>query len=124
MSKVLLLQFHTDPACAARREILGNLGVTLVEDEPRWPNFFDTVTAHRPDVIVIACSLLPSYAREAARYLGEGFNTRDIPLVLVDMPEKGRQEFEDYVRRYQPRSTFANRENLSAAVKSLLGATA
>ena len=118
MSKVLLLQFETDPESAARRQALNAAGVSLTEDEPRWPNFFATVTAQRPDVIAIACSRLPDYAREAARYLGEGFNTRDIPLLLVDAPEKERAALESYVRTYQPNAKFVQTGELAAALGS------
>jgi PleD family two-component response regulator len=85
MTKVLLLQFDTDPDCAKRREILKQTGASVSEAEPRWPVFFDAVNATHPDVIVIAASLIPSHAIEAARYLGDGFNTRDIPVFLVDV---------------------------------------
>ena len=85
MIKVLLLQFKTDPACAERRQALQETGATVVEAEPRWPVFFDAVDANRPDVVVIAASVIPSHAFEAARYLGEGFNTRDISVFLVDV---------------------------------------
>jgi hypothetical protein len=83
--KVLLLQFKTDPACAARREILAKTGARLTEAEPRWPVFFDAQQSDRPDIIAIAASVIPSHAIEAARYLGDGFNTRDIPVYLVDV---------------------------------------
>ena len=88
MPKVLLFQFDTDPARAERRTILASTGMTVVEAEPRWPTFFDVVTAQRPDVIVIAASTIPSHAFEAARYLGDGFNTRNIPVLLVDVNPK------------------------------------
>lgn len=88
MTKVLLLQFKTDPACAERRQTLQGSGATVVEAEPRWPVFFDAVDANRPDVVAIAASVIPSHAFEAARYLGEGFNTRDIPVFLVDVAPK------------------------------------
>ena len=86
MPKVALLQFATDPQCEARREALARTAATVVEDEPQWPTFFDTIVRERPDAIVIACSVFPRHAREAARYLGDGFNTRNIPVYLVDVP--------------------------------------
>jgi PleD family two-component response regulator len=86
--KVLLLQFKTDPACAQRREALAQTGATVTEAEPRWPVFFDALAERRPDVIVIAASTIPSHGIEAARYLGDGFNTRDIPVYLVDVAAK------------------------------------
>jgi cephalosporin hydroxylase len=88
MPKVLLLQFDTDPARAERRTTVESTGMTVVEAEPRWPTFFDVVTAQRPDVIVIAASTIVSHAFEAARYLGDGFNTRNIPVLLVDVNPK------------------------------------
>ena len=92
----------------------------MIEAEPRWPNFFDAVTRERPDVIVIAADRLPSHAREAARYLGEGFNTRDIPVVLVDVPSTEREKFEAYLRAYQPRAKFVERTALTDAVRTLV----
>jgi hypothetical protein len=85
MAKVLLLQFDTDPDSAKRHEALQKTGASVSEAEPRWPTFFDAVTAKRPDIIVIAAGVIPSHAIEAARYLGDGFNTRDIPVYLVDV---------------------------------------
>jgi len=120
MPKVLLLQFDTDPGCAARLDVLSKLDIALATDEPRWPDFFATVTKERPDAIVIACDRLPSYAREAARYLGEGFNTRNIPLVLVDLPDKEADELERYVRAYQPNCIVTDRAGLAAAVRAAL----
>jgi len=119
MPKVLLLQFDTDPACAQRRAALAATGVTLVEAEPRWPTFFDAVTAERPDVIVIAASRIPSHAYEAARYLGEGFNTRNIPVLLVDVVRKD----EAAACRSAPQAAIVDRADLVAAVEKLLGRT-
>jgi hypothetical protein len=85
MPKLALLQFDTDPNAAERRASLADSGATIVEAEPRWPTFFDTIERERPDLIVIACGVIPEHAREAARYLGEGFNTRNIPVMLVDV---------------------------------------
>jgi hypothetical protein len=116
MPKVLLLQFDTDPACAERRAIVESTGMTLVEAEPRWPTFFDVVTAQRPDVIVIAASKIPSHAFEAARYLGEGFNTRNIPVLLVDVSTK------DYARAQTsaPQAKIVERMALVTAIKEAL----
>ena len=116
MAKVLLLQFDTDPACAQRRTALAATAATLVEAEPRWPTFFDVVTAERPDVIVIAASRIPSHAYEAARYLGEGFNTRDIPVVLVDVARKD----EPKARRSAPQATIVDNDDMVAAVERTL----
>jgi PleD family two-component response regulator len=117
MPKVLLLQFDTDPACAQRRAALAGTGATVVEAEPRWPTFFDVVTAERPDVIVIAASLIPSHAYEAARYLGDGFNTRNIPVLLVDVAHKDEVK----AKRSAPQATIVDRADLSAAVERTMG---
>jgi PleD family two-component response regulator len=114
--KVLLLQFDTDLACAERRSILERSGMTIVEAEPRWPTFFDVVTAERPDVIVIAASKIPSHAFEAARYLGEGFNTRNIPVLLVDVSPRDRTRAE----KSAPQATIVERAALVDAVKEAL----
>jgi len=116
MPKVLLLQFDTDPARAERRTILQKTGMTVVEAEPRWPTFFDVVTAQRPDVIVIAASTISSHAFEAARYLGDGFNTRNIPVLMVDVNSK------DYVRAQTsaPQVKIIERASLAGAVKGAL----
>ena len=118
MAKLVLLQFDTDPDCEARREILRGLGATIVEDEPRWPVFFDTVVQARPDAVIIAGSMLPEHAREAARYLGDGFNTRDIPVFLVDVPAKEVDE----TRAAAPRATILDRGSLAAALKKTVSA--
>jgi PleD family two-component response regulator len=115
MPKVLLLQFDTDPACGERRAVLAATGVTVVEAEPRWPSFFDVVTSERPDVIVIAASRISSHAYEAARYLGDGFNTRNIPVLLVDVSRKERPQAE----RNAPQSTIIERSDLAAAVEKV-----
>jgi len=113
MPKVLLLQFDTDPACSERRAAVAATGVTVVEAEPRWPTFFDVVTAQRPDAIVIAASRIPSHAYEAARYLGEGFNTRNIPVLLVDVQRKERQTAQSSA----PEATIIESGDLRAAVE-------
>ena len=118
MAKLALLQFHTDPDCAARRDVLLGLGMTIVESEPRWPVFFDAIVQERPDCIVIACSVLSQHAREAARYLGEGFNTRNIPVVLVDVPAREL----DATRTSAPLARIVARGELPDAVKSVVPA--
>lgn len=119
MTKVLLLQFSTDPACAQRREILQKAGVALAEAEPAWPTFFEAVNAQRPDIIVIAASTIPSHAFEAARYLGEGFNTRDIPVILVDVAPKDLAR----ARESAPRADIVERSALGAVVAAALDNT-
>jgi len=116
MAKVLLLQFDTDPARAERRTILESTGMAVVEAEPRWPTFFDVVTAQRPDIIVIAASTIPTHAFEAARYLGDGFNTRNIPVLLVDVNPK------DHARAQTsaPQAKIVDRAALAGAVKEAL----
>lgn len=115
MTKALLLQFDTDPACAQRCEILQKSGVTLVEAEPRWPTFFDAVNEHQPDIIVIACSTIPSHAFEAARYLGEGFNTRDIPVILVDVEQKDLARAQESA----PRARIVERSALAQVLQEV-----
>lgn len=116
MAKLALLQFDTDPACAARRAAVASLGMTVVEGEPRWPAFFDLVTKERPDVIVIACSILPRHPREAARYLGDGFNTRNIAVFLVDVPSAEYNEF----GASAPRAKIVSISDLPSALASVV----
>jgi len=116
MPKVLLLQFDTDPDCQARREILEKTGFTLAVAEPRWPTFFDAVNREQPDLIVIAANILPSHALEAARYLGDGFNTRNIPVLLVDVNPKDEMR----ARSSAPRARIVAREELAQAVQQTL----
>ena len=112
----MLLQFDTDPQCASRSAALAATGATIVVAEPRWPVFFDVVERERPDVIVIACGIIPQHAREAARYLGDGFNTRDIPVILVDV----RPEDLAATKVSAPRATIVQRDDLAATVRSTL----
>jgi hypothetical protein len=112
MSKLLLLQFDTDPACSERRGIVAKTSMTVVEAEPRWPLFFDVVTQQNPDVIVIAASTIPSHAFEAARYLGDGFNTRNIPVVLVDVAHKDLAK----AKKSAPLARIAERSGLIRAL--------
>jgi hypothetical protein len=116
MAKLALLQFDTDPACAARRAAVASLGATVVGGEPRWPAFFDLITKERPDVIVIACSILSRHAREAARYIGDGFNTRDIPVYLVDVPSAEYNE----TRASAPRATIVSLDELKSALAKVV----
>ena len=116
MAKIALLQFDTDAACAARRDAVAKTGAAVVEGEPRWPAFFDLVTRERPDAIVIACPILPRHAREAARYLGDGFNTRDIPVYLVDVPPSDYNEF----RASAPRATIVDMSDLQSALANVV----
>jgi PleD family two-component response regulator len=117
MAQVLMLQFDTDPACAERCELLRAAGFEVAQAEPRWPEFFDAVAAYRPSVIVIAASRIPTHALEAARYLGEGFATRDIPVILVDV----RPEDRERAARSAPRARIVERGDLVPAVKAALG---
>jgi hypothetical protein len=116
--KLLLLQFKTDPACAERREALAKTGASVMEAEPRWPVFFDSLKANRPDVIVIAASTIPSHGIEAARYLGEGFNTRDIPVYLVDVAPKDQTK----AMTSAPRAQFVQTSELAGALEKISAA--
>jgi fructose-1-phosphate kinase PfkB-like protein len=118
MAKLALLQFVTDPECANRRALLATLGMMMVEAEPRWPVFFDVIERERPDVIVIACGVIPQHAREAARYLGDGFNTRNIPVILVDV----RPENLSATKASAPNAIIVDRPDLAAAVRAKLTA--
>lgn len=120
MPKILLLQFDTDPKAAERRHLLHWVDVPFIEAEPRWPTFFDVVSQQVPDLIVIACSRQPSHAFESARYLGEGFNTRNIPVLLVDVDRKDLER----ARSSAPRARIVESSELKDAVKDELpGAT-
>ena len=116
MPKVLLLQFDTDPDCLARHAILEKTGFTLAAAEPRWPTFFDAVNRDQPDLIVIAASVLPSHGLESARYLGDGFNTRNIPVLLVDVNPKD----ETRARSTAPRARIVERAEFAQAVLQIL----
>jgi len=112
MAQVLLLQFDTDPACDARRQLVARSGLSVAEAEPRWPTFFDAVNEQQPSLIVIACARIPSHALEAARYLGDGFNTRNIPVLLVDVAAKDVER----ARRSAPRARIVERTDLASAL--------
>ena len=116
MPKVLLLQFDTDPARAERRLLLDRTGAMIAEAEPLWPTFFDAIAAQRPDAIVIAASRIPSHAFEAARYLGDGFNTRDIPVILVDVASKDMRR----AKTSAPQAKIVDRKALEESVRQIL----
>jgi hypothetical protein len=116
MPKLALLQFDTDPDRESRRRLLSGLGANVVETEPRWPTFFQTIERERPDAVVIACSVIPQHAREAARYLGEGFNTRNIPVVLVDVLPRDLTA----TLTAAPSATIVDGDGLVDAVKKVL----
>ncbi len=112
MPKVLLLQFRSDPESVAHRDMLSGLGAKLVEDEPRWPTFFDTLNRERPDVVVISLGKIPSHGREAARYIKDGFNTRNMPVILTDVPAKDI----DKCRKSAPSAVIVEKKDLADAV--------
>jgi hypothetical protein len=114
MAKIVLLQFETDPESAQRRKTLAGIGAEVVEDVPRWPTFFQTVERVRPDAVVIACGAIASHGREAARYLGDGFNTRNIPVVLVDVPAAEIA----MTRESAPAASIVDRGGLAEAVRT------
>jgi len=117
MPKLVLLQFGTDPESPQRRHALSGLGAEVVETEPRWPTFFRTVERERPDAVVIACGVIAAHGREAARYLGEGFNTRNIPVILVDVAPKDVA----MTRTAAPKAELVDRDGLVEAVKRRIG---
>jgi hypothetical protein len=112
MAKILLLQFDTDPGCSVHREALSALGAALVEAEPRWPTFFDVLNKERPDIVVISLGAIPSHGREAARYIKDGFNTRNLPVFLTDVPAKDI----DKCRKSAPTAVIVERKDLHDAV--------
>ena len=116
MPSVLLLQFDTDDNCAERRVLIEDTGATLLEDEPRWPTFFRTLLSARPDAIVISCGKLPVHGREAARYLNDGFNTRDIPVILTDVAPADVAK----TKTAAPNSTVVDRGGLTRAVRNVI----
>ena len=116
MPSVLLLQFDTDDNCAERRVLIEDTGATLLEDEPRWPTFFRTLLTARPDAIVISCGKLPVHGREAARYLNDGFNTRDIPVILTDVAPADIAK----TKIAAPNSTVVDRGGLTRAVRNVI----
>jgi hypothetical protein len=116
MAVVLLLQFDTDDNCAERRVLIEDSGATLVEDEPRWPAFFQRLRAARPDAIVISCGKLPVHGREAARYINDGFNTRDIPVILTDVAAGDMAK----TKSSAPKSIVVDRGGLTRALKAVI----
>jgi hypothetical protein len=116
MPKILLMQFDTDPGCAQRRQALAGLGAEIVETEPRWPAFFDVVTRERPDVIIVSLGKLPSHGRESARYIKDGFNSRNIPVILTDVPAAEREKTQKSV----PAAQIVEKKGLADAVRRLL----
>jgi hypothetical protein len=112
MAKVLLLQFQSDPARTATREQLSGLGATLVEGEPRWPTFFDLLNREHPDIVVISLGKSPSHGREAARYIKDGFNTRNLPVFLTDVPARDI----DACRKSAPGAAIVELRDLHDAV--------
>ncbi|HEY5095763.1 MAG TPA: hypothetical protein VII69_11660 [Candidatus Eremiobacteraceae bacterium] len=116
MPNVLLLQFDTDDNCAERRVFIEDTGATLFEDEPRWPTFFRTLLTARPDAIVISCGKLPQHGREAARYINDGFNTRDIPVIITDVAPTDMVK----TKTSAPNSTVVDRGGLARALRAII----
>jgi hypothetical protein len=112
VAKVLLLRFHSDPGCGALREALSGLGATLVEAELRWPTFFDALNREHPDIVVISLGAIPSHGREAARYIKDGFNSRNLPVFLTEVPAR---EIEA-CRKSAPTAVIVERSDLHDAV--------
>lgn len=112
MAKVLLLRFDSDPGCAPLRDALSSLGATLVEAEPRWPTFFDALNREHPDIVVISLGAIPSHGREAARYIKDGFNSRNLPVFLTDVPARDI----DACRMSAPSAVIVEHRDLHDAV--------
>ncbi len=118
MARVVLLQFDTDPGCAERRAIVASVCPDFAEAEPRWPIFFETLSKLSPEVAVISCGKLPSHGREAARYINEGFNTRNIAVLLTDVAEHDLAR----TQTAAPASTIVDRERLAEELHARLDA--
>ena len=116
MARVVLLQFDSDPGCAERRERIATVDPDFAEAEPRWPTFFETLSAQRPDVVVISCGKLPSHGREAARYINEGFNTRNMVVLLTDVAPQDRAR----THSAAPESTIVGRDRLLEELRARL----
>ena len=112
MAKILLLQFHSDPHRQEHYDALKGLGAELVEAEPRWPSFFDVLKREQPNVVVISLGAIPSHGREAARYIKDGFNTRNLPVFLTDVPAKEI----DKSRKSAPSAIIVEHQELHDAV--------
>ncbi|HEV2907639.1 MAG TPA: hypothetical protein VGX02_00105 [Candidatus Eremiobacteraceae bacterium] len=112
MAKILLLQFHSDSHRKEHYDALKGLGAELVEAEPRWPSFFDVLNREHPDVVVISLGAIPSHGREAARYIKDGFNSRNLPVFLTDVPAKGI----DKSRKSAPGAIIVEQKDLHDAV--------
>ncbi|HLJ83562.1 MAG TPA: hypothetical protein VKT51_05260 [Candidatus Eremiobacteraceae bacterium] len=116
MARVVLLQFDTDPGCADHRALVASVYPEFAEAEPRWPVFFETLAQQRPEIVVISCGKLPSHGREAARYINEGFNTRNMEVLLIDVEPRERAR----TRAAAPDSEIVDRERLSDELRRLL----
>jgi len=116
MARVVLLQFDTDPGCAVRRAQIASVYPDFAEAEPRWPVFFDVLREQGPDLVVISCSKLPSHGREAARYINEGFNTRDIDVLLIDVAPHERSR----THAAAPMSHIVGRDRLTEEIRARL----
>jgi hypothetical protein len=116
MTRVVLLQFDTDPACAENRALVAGIYPEFAEEEPRWPLFFEALAQHRPDIVVISCAKLPSHGREAARYINEGFNTRNMDVLLIGVAPNERAR----THAAAPESEIIEKDRLAAELGTLL----
>ncbi|HKW45733.1 MAG TPA: hypothetical protein VJN22_08745 [Candidatus Eremiobacteraceae bacterium] len=116
MANVLLLQFDTDENCAERRVLIEDTGANLLEDEPRWPTFFRMLLTAKPDAIVISCGKLPVHGREAARYINDGFNTRNIPVIVTDVAPDDIAK----TKLAAPKAIVVERAGLTRALKKII----
>lgn len=127
--KVMVIH-HGDEAGNALAERVRSLGAEVVEQEPKWPDFFYAVhipftpgqyhrdAAEQPKVIIVECSTDPSVGRECGGYFGETAFTRQIPVYLVDHPED-----ESYkARRRAPNAKLVTSGQLDRAISELLEA--
>jgi hypothetical protein len=116
MARVVLLQFDTDPGCAEQRALVASVYPEFAEAEPRWPLFFEALAQHRPEIVVISCAKLPSHGREAARYINEGFNTRNMDVLLTGVAPKERAR----THAAAPESDIVDQNRLADELRTLL----
>ena len=116
MARIVLLQFDTDPGCADNRALIASVYPEFAEAEPRWPVFFESLALERPDIVVISCGKLPSHGREAARYINEGFNTRNMDVLLIDVAPKDRAR----TSASAPDAHIVDRDRLADELRTLL----
>lgn len=127
--KVMVIH-HGDAAGKALVERVKSTGVEVVEQAPRWPQFFHAIhipptpgefrrdDAEKPDIVVVECSTDPSVGREVGGYIGETGFTRHIPVYLVDHPEDELYK----ARRRAPNAHLVTSSELENVLKEKVNA--